>query len=42
MPKCWETRYGMLLLMANEQNFDAKIYQDAIKWQMACCRIIST
>jgi hypothetical protein len=35
MPKCWETKYDMLLQMVNVQNFDAKIYQHVIKWQKA-------
>jgi hypothetical protein len=31
VPKCWETKYNMLLQMVNVQNFDAKIYQHVIK-----------
>jgi hypothetical protein len=30
MPKCWETKYDMLLQMVSVQNFDAKIYQHVI------------
>jgi hypothetical protein len=35
VPKCWETKYDMLLQMVNVQNFDAKIYQHVLKWQKA-------
>jgi hypothetical protein len=47
MPRCWETKYDMLLQMVNVQNFDAKIYQHVIKWQKAmrlikyCCMLVA-
>jgi predicted GNAT family N-acyltransferase len=47
VPKCWETKYDMLLQMVNVQNFDAKIYQHVIKWQKAvrliqyCCMLVA-
>ena len=47
MPKCWETRYGMLLQMVNEQSFGAKIYRHVIRWQKAkrqkqyCCMLVA-
>jgi hypothetical protein len=46
MPKCWETKYDMLLQKVNVQSFDAKIYQRVIKWQKAmrliqyCCMLV--